>query len=126
MSLFAKHIIGNWPVYPGHPCTIALCILRKYPRVDDAFTKTADGWSTALSDSDIPGAGGCVSQGLTLIGMVRRGSTPDAAVHWGLDAWIRRCESGDHPRALTAGIAEGERVAPILREELRRVVKVAM
>jgi|SRR6478735_11303894 len=119
-------ILGAWPVYPGHPCTIALCILRKYPRIADAFAPTEHGWPEALGDGDIPGAGGCVHQGLHLIQRILAdGDTPEEATAWGVERWRdRTLVGGDHRDQYEAGVAEAERIAPLLLEELRRLVKV--
>ena len=131
MSEFAASILGAWPVYPGHPCSLALCILRKYPRIADAYVVQTqpDGGPThpvALGDGDIPGGGGCVYQALDLIQRVRDGlMTPVQAIAWGADAWHHRTVIGrDHPDRYAEGVAEYEHVAPLLLVELQRVAAV--
>lgn len=64
-------------VYPGHPLVIAVAIMETYDSLDAANERTehADGFSCpeALSDSRIPGAGGCVYSALDLLNHIRIG-----------------------------------------------------
>lgn len=115
--------LGAWPVYPGHPCAIALCVLRKYPDIEEAFILDAHNIAAGLGDVDIPGAGGCVSQGLTLIRRVLDGEyTPEEGIARGVDWWrSRTLEGGDHRDQYDAGVAEAERIAPMLLAELKRL-----
>jgi hypothetical protein len=123
MSQFAMETLGAYPVYPGHTNSISLCVLRKYPKINDAFERTSHGWPTALGDGDISGAGGCVHQGLDLIRRIMdHGDTPEEAVAWGVEQWRdRTLVGGDHRARYEEGVAEAERIAPMLLEELRRL-----
>lgn len=121
MSAFALDTLGFWPIYPGHPCTLALLVLRKYPQIDEAFARGRE-FPNALEDSDIPGAGGAVHQALWLIGCVRKGTlTPDAAIQWGVDSWRTGRLGGDHRDRYEEGVAEEAKVVPLLREALVKV-----
>lgn len=126
MSEFAASVLGAWPVYPGHPCALALCILRKYPRVADAYVVPLQVGRysrspVALEDSDIPGAGGCVYQALDLIQYVRNGlMTPEQAIASGVATWESDRLGGDHLHRYEEGVAECERIAPLLLVELQR------
>ena len=118
VSLFALSTLGLHPTYPGHPCTLALLILRKYPDIGGASTPGR----RALEDCDIPGAGGAVHQALWIIGCVRKGTlTPDAAIRWGIDGWREGRLGGDHRDCYEDGAAEEVKVVPLLREALAMV-----
>lgn len=122
MSAFPLSILGFWPTYPGHPCTLALLVLRKYPDIGTASTPGR----RALEDGDIPGAGGAVHQALWLIGCVRKGTlTPDAAIRWGIDGWREGRLGGDHRAHYEEGVAEEASVVPLLREALTKVAPSA-
>lgn len=101
-------------VYPGHPVTIATFILLKYK--DDFEAALAPvgehEFLRALTDSDIPGAGGCVHQALDLLRKVRKGHlSPEEALEEGKEMWVRRCKGGDHPKNLDAGNQEAEEIS---------------
>lgn len=53
-------------VYPGHPLTIAVAILEKYPSLAAAREKGKN-YPKALEDSAIPGAGGNVYAALEIL-----------------------------------------------------------
>lgn len=123
MSLFAFDTLGFHPAYPGHPCTLALLILRKYPHNESAHVPLpGHSCPAALSDVDIPGAGGAVYKALDLIRHVRKGTlTPDAAIQWGIDGWREDRLGGDHRDRYPEGVAEEAKVVPLLREALAKV-----
>lgn len=122
MSAFALNALGFWPTYPGHPCTLALLVLRKYPQIAAAFKPTEHVFPEALGDSDIPCAGSAVYQALDLIRYVRNGTlTPAAAIQWGVDRW-KVDASGVYADRYEEGVAEEAKVVPLLREALAKVV----
>ena len=47
-------------VYPGHPITLAWCIVKHFPGLPEAL-------KGALTSADIPGAGGNVHSGLDVL-----------------------------------------------------------
>mgnify|MGYP001566121764 CR=1 FL=1 len=101
-------------VYPGHPVTIATFILLKYKdNFLDAITPVGEyRFLRALTDSDIPGAGGCVHEALYLLKLIRDGHlTPEEALKQGKDMWVRRCEGGDYLKNLDAGRLEAEAIS---------------
>lgn len=55
---FIREVIGEWPVYPGHPLVLATAIMGVFPDFISANTPTEHGWCAALGDSRIPGACG--------------------------------------------------------------------
>lgn len=102
MSLFALNTLGFHPTYPGHPCTLALLILRKYPC-----------------------SGSAVYAALDLIRHVRNGTlAPDAAIQWGVDHWKRDTDGVFRDR-YPEGVAEEASVLPALREALAKVAPSA-
>ena len=70
-------VLGEPVVYPGHPIALALLIMAKYPSLEAAETKNGQ-YSAALSDQDIPGAGGNVWMALDLLRMCRQVPVPEA------------------------------------------------
>lgn len=64
-------VLGEPVVYPGHPVALAVLIMAKYPSLEAAETKTGS-HCAALSDQDIPGAGGNVWMALDLLRMCRQ------------------------------------------------------
>ncbi len=55
-------------VYPGHPVTIALAIVETYTSYEDATTvDPGKEFSRALSNTEIPGAGGNVYNALHML-----------------------------------------------------------
>lgn len=120
----ALDTLGFWPTYPGHPCTLALLILRKYPRIADAFVPAEHVFPEALGDSDIP-CGSAVDAALGLIRYVRNGTlAPDAAIQWGVDHWKRDTDGVFRDR-YPEGVAEEASVLPALREALAKVAPSA-
>jgi hypothetical protein len=62
-------VLGEPVVYPGHPVALAVLIMAKYPSLEAAETGSH---CAALSDQDIPGAGGNVWMALDLLRMCRQ------------------------------------------------------
>lgn len=68
LDLFRSHgIKPEKAIYPGHPVTLAFCIVYAFPTYEAAFAKTGHNWAAAMGDSRCPGSGGCVASALDLL-----------------------------------------------------------
>lgn len=90
-----KTIISEGAVYPGHPVTLALLIMHRYPSLSEAKAPTpSSGFRSALADINIPGAGGEVSGALTLLEKIGAGElNTEDAIEWGKASWARNAEN---------------------------------
>lgn len=110
------------PVYPGHPVTCALIVLRRYSgRLDDAWRRTEHGWLACEGDVDVPTAGGALSSGCDTIRRVLAGQDFDLAVSWDDARWTQS-RAGGHPSAVGPGQEQADRLKPELREMLAAIV----
>jgi hypothetical protein len=76
-------------VYPGHPVTIAFCIVNAFETYEEAFAPTPHNFAEALGSCAIPGAGGCVSSALHLLSHLRQGLDTTKALEIADDTWAR-------------------------------------
>lgn len=75
MSQFAYDLIGEGPVHPGHPLTIALVIMSRFASLDEARLRGGShNYPAALTEGDIPGAGGEVYSALALLSDIEAGT----------------------------------------------------
>lgn len=94
-------LLGEWAVYPGHPITIAYCIVRNYPSLAEALA-VPEGriYASALGDNDIPGAGGNVRAALDVLRQAAKDEALDTVFALADDMW-GRCDGmkngGPHP-----------------------------
>lgn len=130
MTILYSHL-HEWPVYPGHPVTIALEVLLAYKRnLDEAFAPSLDkdgqvcNWHDALGNSSVSGAGGNVYQGLDLLQKIRtKELTPGQAIEWGMKSWERQTKiGGDHRDKFEEGHAQAERMTWPLLDQLYRAM----
>lgn len=131
-----RDLLGESAVYPGHPVTVALCIIRHFPSLAAATNRgPADVWGhappNALSDSTIPGAGGNVYLALDLIQVLAKGIDFDTALANADKDWAN-CDSqakggftGEkdkdyYVKRWQEGQAQADRFKVALREEIGR------
>ena len=116
--------IGEHAVYPGHPVTCALIILRAYPN-DLALAwqpySAQFPWLACESYVDVSTAGGHLTTGCSLIRHVLDGTlTVDDALQWGDDRWRG---AGGHAANEAPGQAQADQLKPALREALAAAVQ---
>ena len=99
-------------VYPGHPITIALEIMRTFGNYAEASAMTKHGWQAALSSSTVKGAGGAVLSGLAVLRMMHEGSSVEDAFDYATMIWKQARSGGD----FTANLQEGQNEADALRD----------
>ncbi len=81
---------GEFAVYPGHPLTIALCVVRTFKTLAEATEVDPESPSRflrALTDGAIPGAGGCVHLGLDVLRRLESGESWETVEAWADRAW---------------------------------------
>lgn len=109
MSHFSKQLLGEWPVYPGHPLTIATVIMHCYETLDAAAANTEHNWPAALGNGDVPGAGGEVYVGLDLLLNIRAGKVSiEEAPAEAQARWLRN-GAGGHTDRIAPGQEQADR-----------------
>lgn len=82
-------ILGESAVYPGHPVTVAYCILNTFDSLGAAEVPSGYGFPAALGACEIPGAGGCVYVAMDLLRRMRDEDQAVEAVLWADGQWSR-------------------------------------
>jgi hypothetical protein len=72
----------DFPVYPGHPITLAVQIARAFPSLVAAHERTPYGWPAALSSDAVSGAGGNVYTALMALDKLAKGEGIEAVLSW--------------------------------------------
>lgn len=113
-------LLGEAAVYPGHPVTIAYCIVRNFDSLKVASDKGKT-FPGALESNDIPGAGGCVYSALDFLrklasGMGYQEAVDRADATWGRTDNMRGAAEGtDEHERFTKGQAQADRLKDQLR-----------
>lgn len=71
----------DFPVYPGHPMTLAVQIARAFESLEAAHAWTGD-CPAALASGDVAGAGGSVYSALQALDKLRAGVPLDDVLTW--------------------------------------------
>lgn len=119
-----QELTGDWPVYPGHPLVLATAIMRVFPTFADANNPTDHGWSAALADSRIPGAGDHVGAAMRTLELGSRGANADAMVAYATRYW-EAGQAGGHIKNVDAGKTQAEKVEPHFRAMSEQWFKTA-
>src|SRR3989344_4472835 len=114
-ALIVQQLTGSWPVYPGHPLVLATAIMRVFPSFGAANQATEHGWSAALADSRVPGAGDHVGAAMRTLELGSRGSDADAMIEYAARYW-EAGQAGGHVKNQDAGRAQAGQI------EVRRVL----
>lgn len=121
---FDREHLGEFAVYPGHPVTTAYLITKRFENFE-AAQKQPDvkpgeySCPAALSDCDIPGAGGCVYSALDLLRHLHNGTmTFEDGMQWADDVWRRVDDqlSKYRPR-WEEGQTQADKIKPLLKAE---------
>lgn len=129
MTILYSHL-REFPVYPGHPITVALEIMLAYERdVDKALAPHyRDGkvvnWHDALGNSEVSGAGGNVYLAVDLLGhLKKKDMTLTEAIEWGMKVWERQTKiGGDHRDQFEEGQEQAERMVWPLLDQIYRAM----
>jgi hypothetical protein len=109
-------ITGSYPVYPGHPLVVAATIMRLYESFDAANAPTGLGFSAAMGDNSVPGAGCHVGAAMWILKMGKDGMPPEDLIHAANDYWTRG-QAGGHVKNVDAGMAQASAVESVFREQ---------
>lgn len=115
-----KTATGDYPVYPGHPLTVAWQIMAAFPGPSEALaTVTTGGLNCpeAVADSRISGAGGEVHRGCDLLRKAQQGIPANELIAWADECWTNG-QAGGHLKAIEPGLAQAEILKPLFAEKL--------
>lgn len=104
-ELLRRHGIDESAIYPGHPVTLAFCIVHAFATYEEAFAPTEHNFTRAIGDVRIPGAGGCVSSALMILRHLKSGMPFDEAMTLADDYWAT-CDNQQAGGGLFAKDAE--------------------
>jgi hypothetical protein len=117
-----KELLGDERfVYPGHPLVTACLVMMAFPSFESAAEKNENGQCpNALSDSRIPGSGGCVYNALDLLRHIPYDEDIEATIRRADETWGRvdgMATTTDEYRQkkYQEGLAQAKKVAPIFR-----------
>lgn len=113
-GIIIKELTGDWPVYPGHPLVLAAAIMKVFPNFEAASKPSGHGWSEALADSRIPGAGDHVGAAMRVLKLGADGAGEDAMVEYAKDYWDRG-NAGGHFKNVEPGQVQARAVEPHFR-----------
>ena len=102
--------------YPGQLSAIALCIVMKFENLSVAGSRPAQySYPLALSDGEIPGAGGTVYAALDFLHYIEQGKVKEALA-WEEKVWANEEKTFDKE-------GKGRRAIPELRKRLFEALK---
>lgn len=108
-------ILGEFSVYPGHPTTIAYCIVNEYDNLDAALSRKntyQKSFPDALANGAIPGGGGCVYSALDMLRAFRDFGA-EVALEVANSRWRSERDNG-YREKYEAGQAQAEKFQPQL------------
>jgi hypothetical protein len=108
-------ILGEHAVYPGHPVTLALCIVNNFPNWEAAIVKKND-IEAAVGCIEIPGAGGNVYAALDILSQLRKGMPFDKAMERADYVW-GQCD--DHKAMNKPRYVTGQEQADRFKDKLK-------
>lgn len=120
-----RTILGEFSVYPGHAITIAYLITKVFPTYEAATAPSYDragkplGWCEALSNNDIPGAGGNVHNGVDVLRKLHEGQDIETVYAWADQVWAS-CDTQKErrPDRWKQGQDQADTVKPRLAAEI--------
>lgn len=113
-AVIIQELTGAWPVCPGHPLVLATAIMRVFPSFEEANSPSGHGWSVALADSRIPGAGDHVGAAMRTLALGARGGNSDAMVAFAKRYW-EEGQAGGHGKNVSVGTVQAEKIEPHFR-----------
>lgn len=116
-QFFIKDQTGEWMVYPGHPLVLACAIARVFPSFEEATKTTDSGWSQALGDCRIPGAGCHVGAAVQVLAMGRQGASVEDMIKRAGEIWVHG-KAGGHERNVAAGVEQAKAIEPWFMREI--------
>jgi len=115
-----KEATGVWPVYPGHPLTVAWEIMAVFAKPSDALQVVRAGslnCPEAVADNRISGGGGEVYRGCDLLRRAQQGEAAEDLIAWADQAWVDG-GAGGHAKAIQPGLEQAEKIKPLFAQKL--------
>lgn len=109
-----KTLTGCDFVYPGHPLVLATVIMQTYPSFEAANKRTSFGFSEALGNNSVPGAGCHVGAAMHVLKMGAEGSSQEEMVGWAKAYWDEG-RAGGHLKNVEGGRAQAVAIEPHFR-----------
>lgn len=106
--------IGGF-AYPGHPLVLAYAVMSVFNSYAEAAARTEHGWSAALGDARVPGAGDHVAAAMDILAIGACGGSPDEMVKAAHAYWDRG-QAGGHIENVTQGRQEALLIEAAFRE----------
>lgn len=113
---WAQDRLGDGPAYPGHPLVLSTIIMHAFDSMEAADKRTIDGWSAALADCRIPGAGDHVEQAMRILRMGRDGATPDEMIAAAHRYWTDG-KAGGHVTNVALGNEQAAKIEQLFRSK---------
>ncbi|WP_413460460.1 hypothetical protein [Herbaspirillum huttiense] len=113
-------VTGQYPVYPGHPLTIAWEIMTVFPKAEDALKTLRTeqlNCPAAVADERITGGGGEVYAACDLLRRAIAGEPAEVLLEWADERWSRG-NAGGHVAAVEPGQAQAEQIKPLFAAKL--------
>lgn len=115
-----QDVTGSWPVYPGHPLTVAWEIMSVFQCPDDALRTVTTGTlncPAAVADNRIVGGGGEVYRGCDLLRSAVNGASASELIEWADRFWIDG-GAGGHAKAVQPGLEQANLIKPRFAQKL--------
>lgn len=112
---------GEYPVYPGHPLTVAWEIMSVFATPSEAlamYQQHGLNCPNAVADNRITGAGGEVHQACRLLRKAVAGERAEDLIRWADDRWID-AQAGGHVKAVAPGLVQAEKLKPLFAAKLK-------
>lgn len=114
-------VTGEYPVYPGHPLTVAWEIMSVFATPIEAlalYQQHSLNCPNAVADNRITGGGGEVHRACDLLRKAIAGERAEDLIRWADDCWIDG-QGGGHVKAIAPGLAQAEKLKPLFAAKLK-------
>lgn len=111
---------GQYPVYPGHPLTVAWAIMSVFSTPAEALESIRQGGlncPNAVADNRISGGGGEVRYACDLLRRAVGGMSAEDLVSLADTYWVDG-QAGGHIKAVQPGLAQAEKLKPLFAAKL--------
>lgn len=111
---------GEYPVYPGHPLTVAWEIMSVFTTPAEALEPICQGnlnCPNAVADNRISGGGGEVHRACDLLRKAVAGESAAELIRWADACWVDG-QAGGHIKAIRPGLAQAEKLKPLFAAKL--------
>ncbi len=113
-------VTGEYPVYPGHPLTVAWEIMSVFATPSEAlaiYQQHGLNCPNAVTDNRISGGGGEVCRACDLLRKAVGGTSAEDLILWADERWVEG-RAGGHIKAVEPGLAQAEKLKPLFAAKL--------